>query len=111
MKNWPSLLLGVTLVVAPISQAHAHQGQHESPTPTAQATVPPQVSYGKGWRPLATIAGGPRQEHGLAAVGSKVYVIGGITPDGTGAVSTTRHVEVYDTERGTWASAAPCRSR
>ncbi|MFE2499877.1 Kelch repeat-containing protein [Streptomyces scopuliridis] len=107
MKNWPSLVLGVTLVVAPITQANAHQGQHESPTPTAQATVSPHISYGKGWRPLAPIAGGARQEHGLAAVGSKVYVIGGIRPDGTGAFTTTRRVEVYDTERGTWASAAP----
>lgn len=63
--------------------------------------------YGRGWRPRAPIAGGPRQEHGVAAIGRDVYVIGGIRPDGAGGVVTVADVEVYDTRRDRWRRAAP----
>lgn len=104
MKRRSALLLGVALAAAPTVQAHAHPGHQASP---GGAPVTTEPSYGKGWRPLAPIASGPRQEHSVAAVGGKVYVIGGIVANPTGGFTTTGRMEVYDTRRDTWSDAAP----
>ncbi|MFC8939938.1 Kelch repeat-containing protein [Streptomyces griseoincarnatus] len=103
MQRRTVLLLGAALAVAPAVQAHAHPDH-----PTDPGGSPPiPGNYGQGWRPLAPIASGPRQEHSVAAVGDDVYVIGGIVHDGAGGVATTGQVDVYDTRRDTWSTAAP----
>ncbi|WP_432937337.1 Kelch repeat-containing protein [Kribbella sp. CA-253562] len=83
--------------------AFAHPGhgeQPESPVVTAAA------AYGNGWAALAPIGSGPRQEHSVAALGGKVYVIGGIYR-ADGVTTTTNRVEVYDTRHNTWSEVAP----
>jgi N-acetylneuraminic acid mutarotase len=54
------------------------------------------------WKTLKPIGGGTRQEHSTAAAGDKIYVIGGLK-DG----NVTGNVEVYDTQKDSWSSAAP----
>jgi hypothetical protein len=83
---------------------HAAHGMVAAAPSSGTATEP---VYGRGWRPLSPIAGGPRQEHSVAAIGPDVYVIGGIKPDGAGGVVTVADVEVYDTRRDRWRRAAP----
>ncbi|MGP4051445.1 Kelch repeat-containing protein [Streptomyces sp. 2A115] len=62
----------------------------------------------RGWRTLAPIASGPRQEHSVAAVGDDVYVIGGVVvADPANGFTTTGRVEVYNTRHDTWSDAAP----
>ncbi|MFB9907476.1 Kelch repeat-containing protein [Allokutzneria oryzae] len=102
MKKWTSLFLGAVLAAAPAVQAHAHPSHLTHPGVTPAVTDP---FYGKGWQRLAPIAGGPRQEHSVAAVGDKVYVLGGVLADSS--FTTTGKVEVYDTERDVWSGAAP----
>ena len=87
----------------------AVSGGHAGHTITGLSLVGPAADpgYGRGWRPLTPIAGGPRQEHSVAAIGRDVYVIGGIKPDGAGGVVTVTDVEVYDTRRDRWRRAAP----
>ncbi|MFF3243738.1 Kelch repeat-containing protein [Streptomyces sp. NPDC002870] len=104
MKRRTVLLLGAAVAAAPASRAYAHPGHTDHPTPggTPPAAEP---SYGQGWRPLAPIAGGPRQEHSVAAVGGKVYVIGGILADP--GFPTTGRVEIYDPRHDAWSAAAP----
>jgi N-acetylneuraminic acid mutarotase len=104
MKRRTVLFLGAVLAAASTGRAQAHPGRPAPPSAVPVAAEPP---YGTGWRPLAPIAGGPRQEHGVAAVGAKVYVIGGIITDPVGDFATTGRVEVYDTRRDTWSDAAP----
>ncbi|MFE2942037.1 Kelch repeat-containing protein [Streptomyces sp. NPDC059255] len=104
MRRRTALLLGVTLAAAPIARAHARPSRT---TPLGGTPVATGPSYGRGWRPLAPIASGPRQEHSVAAIGEKVYVIGGIVADPAGGFTTTGRVEVYDTRRDMWSGAAP----
>ncbi|NGO13428.1 DUF1668 domain-containing protein [Streptomyces sp. HC44] len=105
MNRRTVLSLGVALAVAPSVQvAQAHPGH-----PTAPGGVPVAIepTYSDGWRPLAPIASGPRQEHSTAAIGRKVYVLGGIVANPAGGVTTTGRMEVYDTRHDTWSDAAP----
>src|SRR5688572_18443689 len=83
---------------------HAGHGSVVGSPATGPATEP---VYGPGWRRLAPIAGGARQEHSVAAIGRDVYVIGGIKPDGAGGVVTVADVEVHDTRRDRWRRVAP----
>lgn len=55
------------------------------------------------WDALPPLAGGPRQEVGVAAVDGVVYVIGGITGRAVGVAT----VEAYDVSRGEWHAVAP----
>lgn len=103
MQRRTVLLLGAALAVAPAVPAHAHPDHPADPG----GTPPKPGPYGRGWRPLAPIASGPRQEHSVAAVGDHVYVIGGIVTDASGGIPTTGRVDVYDTRRDTWSTAAP----
>ncbi|MGH7786421.1 MAG: Kelch repeat-containing protein, partial [Candidatus Binatia bacterium] len=52
------------------------------------------------WLPLPALPGGARQEIGVAALGTQVYVIGGLTDTGQGVAA----VEVFDTVGGTWTT-------
>ena len=109
MRRWTALALGAALIAAPAAPAHAQAWAHpDHPSPTATSTAPaPNPVYGKGWKALKPIGGGPRQEHAVAAVNGQVYLIGGIEPDGAGGIVTTPRMEVYDTRRDTWSEAAP----
>ena len=68
---------------------------------------PKNPNHDKGWKPLAPIAGGPRQEHSVVALGDDVYILGGIERNQTGGFVTTDRVEVYNTEYNNWSSVAP----
>src|SRR5262249_37675807 len=54
------------------------------------------------WIPLAALAGGPRQEVGVAAIGHTIYVIGGCAASGRGG----SRVEAYDVTTNTWSAVA-----
>jgi N-acetylneuraminic acid mutarotase len=58
------------------------------------------------WKSLTSIKNGPRQEHGVATVGSLIYVVGGTKMNGRirGQVST---VEVYDIKSNSWSDGPP----
>jgi len=60
------------------------------------------------WIPLPPIAGGKRQEHAVAALDGKIYVVGGfITPPGTSVPVITDAVEAYDVANRVWETVAP----
>lgn len=107
MRRITALAVGAILIAAPAIQlapAHAHSDHR---TRAGVATQTARATYSDGWKTLAPIAGGPRQEHSAAALAGKVYVLGGIAANTAGDVTTTTRVEVYDTKRNTWADAAP----
>src|ERR1700753_3450062 len=63
----------------------------------------PQDSASKGcWKSLAPIAGGTRQEHGAARIGTDIYVVGGVN-----AMKLAMQVEKYDTVNNKWSQVAP----
>ena len=95
---------GAVLMAVLASPVQAH-GEQLVPVSTLGISSGP--TYGEGWRPLTPIAGGPRQEHTIAALGGRVYVIGGIYADAAGELPTTNRVEVYDTRSDSWSDAAP----
>lgn len=55
------------------------------------------------WTPIDPLPGGARQEVGVAAIGERIFVAGGLTASGQGSTA----VEVYDADAGAWSSAAP----
>jgi N-acetylneuraminic acid mutarotase len=55
------------------------------------------------WTPLPPLAGGPRQETGVAALDGKIYVVGGFNL--AGVVVPT--VEAYDPSARAWSTVAP----
>jgi N-acetylneuraminic acid mutarotase len=61
------------------------------------ACAAPEGPSTPGWRTVAKLAGGPRQESGVAALDGHVYVVGGITPTGFSA-----RVEIYDPFTDSW---------
>jgi N-acetylneuraminic acid mutarotase len=52
----------------------------------------------RGWRSLAPLGGGPRQENGVVALNGRVYVVGGFTAEG----SIVGTVEAYERATDTW---------
>ncbi|WNG36954.1 kelch repeat-containing protein [Archangium violaceum] len=62
--------------------------------------TPPVTSLGS-WREVAPIEGGPRQEHGVAALDGKIYVVAGVNP------ANTARISVYDPQTDSWSQAAP----
>jgi N-acetylneuraminic acid mutarotase len=57
------------------------------------------------WKTYSPIAGGRRQEHGAAAIGTDIYIVGGVSGPGL----TTR-VEKHDTTTDKWSTVAPIPS-
>ena len=55
--------------------------------------VPRNSSQERDWKTLAPVAGGPRQEHAVAALANDIYIIGGIELDQAGDIFTTNKVE------------------
>ena len=66
-------------------------------------TIPHSSLYGHGWKQLAPIASGVRQEHSVTAIADLVYIIGGIE---SGLVPTNK-VDAYNTRHDSWTSVAP----
>ncbi|MBK6464395.1 MAG: kelch repeat-containing protein [Myxococcales bacterium] len=110
----PRLRLGLAIVVSCGGTPPSVPSDATSPTPTlseAGAPAPlvdaasPSDAGGDGgsWSPLPALAGGPRQETAVVALGRKLYVIGGF--DAKTEMSAA--VEVFDPSAGTWSSAAP----
>ncbi|KAF4627456.1 hypothetical protein G7Y89_g10699 [Cudoniella acicularis] len=64
---------------------------------------------GPTWRELAPISRGPRQENGVTAVGTDIYVIGGIPqlPANATSVPTVDWVDIYSTTENKWRTVAP----
>ena len=64
---------------------------------------------GPTWTELAPISRGPRQENGVTAVGTDVYIIGGVPqlqPNST-SIPTLDWVEIYSTLENSWRIASP----
>ena len=66
-------------------------------------TVTRTDADGGTWQKLAPLTMGARQETGVAAVGGRVYVLGGFT----GEMAIVAWVEAYDPATDTWAEVAP----
>ncbi|MER5542409.1 kelch repeat-containing protein [Streptomyces sp. NPDC002589] len=104
------LIRGTALLAAlatPAVPAHAHPGPVEPPGSPGTPSSPVPPEYRSGWQTLPPIGGGARQEHGVVALGSKVYVIAGIAPTPGGGFTTTNRVEAYDSRTGRWSDVAP----
>jgi N-acetylneuraminic acid mutarotase len=56
-----------------------------------------------GWTPLPPLSAGARQETGVAALGGKIYVIGGFNSAGV----VVPIVEAYDPASRSWSTVAP----
>jgi N-acetylneuraminic acid mutarotase len=81
--------------VAVLLAAGCDRAEPPAPAPTTAATRAPGES---AWRRLAP-APSPRTEVAAAAVGRRIWVLGGYAPDG----ATLATAEVYDTAADTWA--------
>jgi hypothetical protein len=68
---------------------------------TAPVDAERPVEPPRGETPLPPLPGGPRQELGVAALGARIHVLGGLDAEER---PLARH-EVYDTSRGAWAVA------
>jgi N-acetylneuraminic acid mutarotase len=69
----------------------------------SSAPSQPNVENLNCWKQLAPIKGGPRQEHGVAATGSKVYVIGGLVQCQSMSLCVANTAEVYNVEDNKWS--------
>lgn len=104
MRRTFVVVVGAVLMALPAGAVHAHPGHTATPDPAPTSVA---LVYGDGWATLAPIAGGPRQEHSVAAIGDEVFVIGGMHASPAGDLVTTDRVEVYDTRHDTWSEASP----
>jgi N-acetylneuraminic acid mutarotase len=86
---------GVLAAVAVLGLAGCTGGAAPEQAP---ATTAPTAAGEPGWRGLAP-APSERTEVAAAAVGDRIWVLGGYAPDG----ATLATVEVYDTGSDTWA--------
>jgi N-acetylneuraminic acid mutarotase len=69
---------------------------------SSAATAPADLSVPAGWRSLAPLPAA-RQETGVAALGGRIYVIGGFES----SLATVATVDVYDPATDRWSEAAP----
>jgi N-acetylneuraminic acid mutarotase len=58
------------------------------------------------FKTLASVKGGPRQEHGVAAIGNDIYVLAGTTME-NGQRGQTNTAEVYNVESNSWSEVPP----
>jgi len=85
--------------VAVLGLAGAGCTDGETPTPaTTTATAAPSAEGDPAWRTLAAVPS-ERTEVAAAAVGDRIWVLGGYGPDG----ATMATAEVYDTGADSWA--------
>ncbi|KAK8016244.1 hypothetical protein PG993_014433 [Apiospora rasikravindrae] len=96
------LLLLLLATHSPFAAAAPHPQQ-----PRALPSTP-QVDAGRHWENLPSLPLGPRQENSVAALGTDVYILAGITtatPNAT-ALPSLQLVQAYSTESGTWRRVA-----
>ncbi len=98
----PITALGFSLCLSLVAAACVDDGSSASESGTGSGEGG-STDARSGWRELAPIAGGPRQEHGVVALDDKVYVIAGAGGDQL----NTGRVEIYDPGEETWSEAAP----
>jgi N-acetylneuraminic acid mutarotase len=73
---------------------------------TASTAIPqPQgaKSSSNCWKDHAPLPGGVRQEHSVAAIDNKIYIVGGLQQ----SLAVTASVEVFDTTNNSWSSIPP----
>lgn len=101
--------LGSLLAATAAGPALADAGASPNKAHTGTSVSMAAERHRTGWTTLPSLAGGPRQEHSTVAIGSDIYVVGGVVPDAASpvGVTTTDRVEVYDTRNRTWSKAAP----
>ncbi len=76
---------------------------HDASPQGDAAKVAADADLRAGWQSMADVGGGPIQETGVAALGGKVYVVGGF--DETLQIGS--RVQVYDPAEDSWAQVAP----
>jgi len=59
------------------------------------------------WQQLPNLHHGPRQEHGTAALGSNIYLIGGMIHGPAIPTAASTSVEIFNTVTSKWSDAAP----
>jgi N-acetylneuraminic acid mutarotase len=59
------------------------------------------------YKTLAPIPKGPRQEHGVAAIDNKIYLVAGMLYYNEGTRGQEGTVEIYDIKTNTWSDAPP----
>jgi Kelch motif len=95
--NWRRVLAGAAVLgLAACTGGPAPEGGPDRTAAPASTAAP--AAGEPAWRRLAE-APSPRTEVAAAAVGDRIWVLGGYGPDG----ATLATAEVYDTSTGTWA--------
>ncbi|KAF9261625.1 galactose oxidase [Marasmius fiardii PR-910] len=72
-------------------------------TEILQAEASQNRRFAGQWSTLPSIPVAPRQEHSTVALGSEIYILGGILPNRV----MTPIVQAYNTINGTWRDVAP----
>jgi N-acetylneuraminic acid mutarotase len=90
-------------LVAGIGDASCGAPPTPPPTPTATATA--IGTPASTWVSLPPLPEGPRQEHAVASLDGKVYVVGGFV--GNPIALPSDIIEVYDVAGNTWDTVAP----
>src|SRR5215216_6310203 len=84
--------------VAALLLAGCSYFQDPAPSEAPLRPVPPAEGGGPAWQPLAPVPT-ERTEVAAAAVGRRIWVLGGYAPDG----ATLATAEVYDTVTDRWS--------
>ena len=90
--------LRMAAVAATLLLAACTDFRDPAPSDAPLRPVTPSAGGGAAWRRLAPVPS-ERTEVAAAAVGRRIWVLGGYAPDG----ATLATAEVYDTAAGTWA--------
>ncbi|KAJ7243275.1 hypothetical protein C8J57DRAFT_1525736 [Mycena rebaudengoi] len=79
--------------------------------PHLASPSPPEVRLSTGtWTDVAPTLRGPRQKHSIVALGSAMYIIGGISsppPDAPSSFPTVNRNQVYTPRANMWRDVAP----
>jgi N-acetylneuraminic acid mutarotase len=59
------------------------------------------------WQRFRAIGRGPRQEQAVTALGTDIYIIGGVIYDFNSTLQTVNFVEIFDTVSDSWSMVAP----
>ena len=96
--------LSVHLIVFLAITLHAYAAFSLAVPPSVASR---QASESNVWTQHDLIGQGPRQEHSVTALGSNVYVLGGVAYNNNNNLETLNRVEFYSIADDTWHVAAP----